>query len=180
VIAWALHHRVWMAVIAGVSFVVAIVLHATLGGSSFLPAADNGMLIVNVRTFEFESGIFQTESRKSAELARTIKETKATNSTVNLSGGRVYVDIGKSTERERSAAEIAVELRKLVGNIIGAEYVVQDDLNNGGGKPVQIQFSGRMHVSCCRLQMNSWISSEKSMAQSMSAYLNKIRKMNCR
>jgi HAE1 family hydrophobic/amphiphilic exporter-1 len=50
VIAWALHHRVWMAVIAGVSFVVAIVLHATLGGSSFLPAADNGMLIVNVRT----------------------------------------------------------------------------------------------------------------------------------
>jgi HAE1 family hydrophobic/amphiphilic exporter-1 len=33
-------------------------------------------------------------------------------------------------------------LRKLVGNIIGAEYVVQDDLNNGGGKPVQIQFSG--------------------------------------
>jgi hypothetical protein len=26
---------------------VAIVLHATLGGSSFLPAADNGMLIVN-------------------------------------------------------------------------------------------------------------------------------------
>jgi HAE1 family hydrophobic/amphiphilic exporter-1 len=32
-------------------------------------------------------------------------------------------------------------LRKLVGNIIGAEYVVQDDSNNGGGKPVQIQFS---------------------------------------
>jgi HAE1 family hydrophobic/amphiphilic exporter-1 len=45
-------------------------------------------------------------------------------------------------QNKRSAAEIAVELRKLVGNIIGAEYVVQDDLNNGGGKPVQIQFSG--------------------------------------
>lgn len=143
VIAWALHHRVWMAVIAGVSFVVAIVLHATLGGSSFLPAADNGMLIVNVRTPSSSSLEYsRLKVEKSAELARTIKETKATNSTVNLSGGRVYVDIGKSTERKRSAAEIAVELRKLVGNIIGAEYVVQDDLNNGGGKPVQIQFSG--------------------------------------
>jgi multidrug efflux pump subunit AcrB len=138
-----LHHRVWMAVIAGVSFVVAIVLHATLGGSSFLPAADNGMLIVNVRTPSSSSLEYsRLKVEKSAELARTIKETKATNSTVNLSGGRVYVDIGKSTERKRSAAEIAVELRKLVGNIIGAEYVVQDDLNNGGGKPVQIQFSG--------------------------------------
>ncbi|WP_423681264.1 MULTISPECIES: efflux RND transporter permease subunit [unclassified Undibacterium] len=143
VIAWALHHRVWMAVIAGVSFVVAIILHATLGGSSFLPAADNGMLIVNVRTPSSSSLEYsRLKVEKSAELARTIKETKATNSTVNLSGGRVYVDIGKSTERKRSAAEIAVELRKLVGNIIGAEYVVQDDLNNGGGKPVQIQFSG--------------------------------------
>ncbi|MBR7793048.1 efflux RND transporter permease subunit [Undibacterium sp. FT147W] len=143
VIAWALHHRVWMAVIAGVSFFVAIVLHATLGGSSFLPAADNGMLIVNVRTPSSSSLEYsRLKVEKSAELARTIKETKATNSTVNLSGGRVYVDIGKSTERKRSAAEIAVELRKLVGNIIGAEYVVQDDLNNGGGKPVQIQFSG--------------------------------------
>jgi len=143
VIAWALHHRVWMAVIAGVSFVVAIILHATLGGSSFLPAADNGMLIVNVRTPSSSSLEYsRLKVEKSAELARTIKETKATNSTINLSGGRVYVDIGKSTERKRSAAEIAVELRKLVGNIIGAEYVVQDDLNNGGGKPVQIQFSG--------------------------------------
>ncbi|MBC3869798.1 efflux RND transporter permease subunit [Undibacterium oligocarboniphilum] len=143
VIAWALHHRVWMAVIAGASFVGALVLHATLGGSSFLPAADNGSLLVNVRTPSSSSLEYsRLKVEKAAELARTISETKATNSTVNLSGGRVYVDIGKSTERKRSAAEIAVELRQLVAQIIGAEYVVQDDLNNGGGKPVQIQFSG--------------------------------------
>ena len=38
--------------------------------------------------------------------------------------------------------KIAVNLRALVGTLVGAEYVVQDDLNNGGGKPVQIRFSG--------------------------------------
>ena len=32
-------------------------------------------------------------------------ETVATNSHVNPNGGRVYVDIGKSTKRKRSADE---------------------------------------------------------------------------
>jgi HAE1 family hydrophobic/amphiphilic exporter-1 len=79
---------------------------------------------------------------KAAELARTLPETVATNSSINITGGRVYVDIGKSTERKRSAAEVAVSLRAAVSTLVGAEYVVQDDLNNGGGKPVQIRFSG--------------------------------------
>ncbi|WP_428718472.1 efflux RND transporter permease subunit [Undibacterium curvum] len=143
VIAWALHHRTSMAVIAAMSFVLAIGLHAKFGGSSFLPSADNGTIFVEVRTPSSASLDYaRLKVEKAAELARTIKETKATNSNVNATGGRVYVDIGKSTERQRSAAQIAVELRGLVGSLVGAEYVVQDDLNNGGGKPVQIQFSG--------------------------------------
>ncbi|NDI86549.1 efflux RND transporter permease subunit [Undibacterium crateris] len=143
VIAWALHHRKSMAVIAAMSFVLALGLHAKFGGSSFLPSADNGTIFVEVRTPSSASLDYsRLKVEKAAELARTIKETKATNSNINASGGRVYVDIGKSTERQRSAAQIAVELRGLVGSLVGAEYVVQDDLNNGGGKPVQIQFSG--------------------------------------
>ncbi|MFZ6758024.1 efflux RND transporter permease subunit [Undibacterium sp. Ji50W] len=143
VIAWALHHRVWMAIIAGLSLVGALALHITKGGTSFLPTADNGTIMIDIRTpssSSLEYGRLKVE--KAAELARTIKETKVTNSIINSTGGRVYVDIGKSTERARSAVEIAVELRKKVGSIIGAEYVVQDDLQNGGRKPVQIQFSG--------------------------------------
>ncbi|MFZ6743345.1 efflux RND transporter permease subunit [Undibacterium sp. JH2W] len=143
VIAWALHHRVWMALIAGLTFVGALALHATMGGTSFLPSADNGTILIDVRTpssSSLEYGRLKVE--KAAELARTIKETKVTNSYINSTGGRVYIDIGKSTERKRSAIEIAIELRKKVGSIIGAEYVVQDDLQNGGRKPVQIQFSG--------------------------------------
>src|SRR4029079_1423478 len=78
---------------------------------------------------------------KAAELARTIAETKATNSTVQAGGGRVYVDIGKPHTRSRSSFAIARELRGLVARLVGAEYVVIDDLNQGVRKPVQIQFS---------------------------------------
>jgi HAE1 family hydrophobic/amphiphilic exporter-1 len=77
-----------------------------------------------------------------AVMARTMPETKATNSYVNPTGGRIYVDIGKSTERKRSAQEIAIELRKRTSQLVGAEYTVLDDLANGAAKPVQIRFSG--------------------------------------
>jgi HAE1 family hydrophobic/amphiphilic exporter-1 len=77
-----------------------------------------------------------------AVMARTLAETKATNSTVNPNGGRIYVDIGKSTERKRTAQEIAVELRHRTAQLVGAEYTVLDDLSNGAAKPVQIRFSG--------------------------------------
>ncbi len=143
VIAWALHHRRSMTAIAVASFVGAIALQATVGGSSFLPASDVGMVAIDVRTPSSASLEYaKLKVEKAAELARTIPETKATNSQVNASGGRVYVDIGKSTERRRSAAEIGVDLRALMARLVGAEYVVLDDLNNGVRKPVQIQFSG--------------------------------------
>jgi HAE1 family hydrophobic/amphiphilic exporter-1 len=143
VIAWALHHRKSMGAIAVVSLVGALVLHAYKGGSSFLPSADNGTIFVDIRTPPSSSLEYaRLKVAKAAELAQTLPEAKATNATVNINGGRVYVDIGKSTQRKRSAQEVAVELRERVSSLIGAEYVVQDDLNNGGGKPVQIQFSG--------------------------------------
>src|SRR5450830_1298054 len=134
VIAWALHHRVWMALIAAATFVGAIALHATLGGSSFLPSSDNGTIYIDIRTPSSSSLEYsRLKVEKAAELARSMKVTQATNSTVNSGGGRVYVDIGKSTERKQSAAEVAVDLRKLLVQVIGAEYVVQDDLSNGAG-----------------------------------------------
>jgi HAE1 family hydrophobic/amphiphilic exporter-1 len=54
----------------------------------------------------------------------------------------VFIDIGRSTERRRTAAQIAADLRKLTNRLVGAEYVVLDDLNGGAQKPVQIRFSG--------------------------------------
>ncbi|HEX2011347.1 MAG TPA: efflux RND transporter permease subunit, partial [Roseateles sp.] len=143
VIAWALHHRRWMAFFAVASFVVAIVLQNMFGGTSFLPASDSGTIAVEVRTPASSSLEYaKLKMEAAAKLARQIPETKATNSYVNVSGGRIYVDLGKSTQRKRSAAEIAQELRERVATLVGAEYVVLDDLNNGAQKPVQIRFHG--------------------------------------
>ncbi|NCT85380.1 MAG: efflux RND transporter permease subunit [Comamonadaceae bacterium] len=143
VIAWALHHRRWMAAFAVASFVGAIALQLTVGGSSFLPQADAGFLAIDVRSPASSSLDYsKLKLDAAAALAATIKETKATTAYPNASGGRIYIDIGKSTERQRSAAEVAKELREKVGRLVGAEYVVLDDLNNGAQKPVQIRFFG--------------------------------------
>ncbi|MEP7280738.1 MAG: efflux RND transporter permease subunit [Rubrivivax sp.] len=143
VIAWALHHRRWMALFAVLSLAAAIGLQLKFGGSSFLPVSDAGTLAVEVRAPASSSLDYaRLKVEAAATLARTIPETVATNSYVNPGGGRIYVDVGKSTQRRRSAEQIAAQLRGMVGRLVGAEYVVLDDLNNGAQKPVQIRFTG--------------------------------------
>jgi HAE1 family hydrophobic/amphiphilic exporter-1 len=108
VIAWALHHRRWMALFAVASLVAAVMLQMRFGGSAFLPTSDFGVLAIEVRTpssSSLEYARLKVES--AATLARTLPETKATNSYVNSGGGRIYVDIGKSTERRRTSLAIA-------------------------------------------------------------------------
>ena len=143
VIAWALHHRAWMFFFAIASLVAAVGLHARFGGSSFLPASDFGTIAIEVRTPSSSSLEYVRRKMESAAvLARTLPETKATNSTVNAGGGRIYIDIGKSIHRQRSAAQVSAELREKVKRLVGAEYVVLEDMNMGAQKPVQIRFSG--------------------------------------
>ncbi len=143
VIAWALHHRRWMAAFAVASMLAAIGLQVKYGGSSFLPSSDAGTLAIDVRTPSSTSLEYaRLKVEAAATLARTIYETEATNSSVRVGGGRIYVDIGKSTERKRGAPEIAQELREKMTRLVGAEYVVLDDLNLGAQKPVQIRFTG--------------------------------------
>ncbi len=142
-IAWALHQRRSMAAIAGASFVGALLLMIFFVGTSFMPATDSGNIAIEVRTPSSASLEYnKLKLEKAAELARTLPETVATNTNVNAGGGRIYVDIGKSTERQRSAAEIGTDLRQLLARLIGAEYTVVDDLSTGIQKPVRIQFSG--------------------------------------
>jgi HAE1 family hydrophobic/amphiphilic exporter-1 len=143
VIAWALHHRTWMFFIAIASFAGAIALHARFGGSSFLPLSDAGVVAIDVRAPSSSSLHYnQLKVEAAASLARTIPEVVATNSNVTPTGGRVFVDIGKSTRRDRSAEMIARDLRGLSARLVGAEYTVLEDLNNGVQKPVQIRFNG--------------------------------------
>ncbi len=143
VIAWALHHRVWMAGIAVLALVLALVLQASIGGSEFLPKSDYGTIAVEVRTPSSASLEYSRDKlERAAIIAHTLPETQNTDTFANAGGGRVYVDIGKAKERNRSAQEIAVSLREKLKQLVGAEYVVLDDLNNGAQKPVQIRFYG--------------------------------------
>lgn len=108
-----------------------------------LPPSDFGTIAVDVRTPSSASLDYaRLKVEKAAELARTLPETVATNSNVSVGGGRVYVDIGKSTERQRSAIAVSIDLREQLKRLVGAEYTVLDDLANGASKPVQIVFSG--------------------------------------
>ncbi len=143
VIEWALHHRRWMAFFAIASLVAAVALQGAFGGSSFLPSADGGTIAVDVRTPPSSSlNYARLKVEAAASLAREIPEVRATNSFVNPNGGRIFVDLGKSTERDRSARAIAGDLRTRLARLVGAEYVVIEDLNNGVQKPVQIRFTG--------------------------------------
>ena len=163
VIAWALHHRRWMAAIALITLVVALGLHVKFGGSSFLPVADSGNLMIEVRTPASSSMEYaRLKMERAAEIARTLPETKDTNSNINASGGRIYVDIGKKNSRKRSAKEIGVELREKIRVLVGAEYTVLDDLNNGARKPIQIDFTGP---------------DSRKLLEITSAYMDKLRQI---
>ncbi len=143
VIAWALRHRLWMFVIAIATLAAAVALQLRFGGTSFLPSADAGTLAIDVRTPSSSSLEYaRLKVEAAATLARTVAETKNTNSFANPSGGRIYVDIGKSNTRKRSNVDIAKDLRTLTARLVGAEYVVLEDFNMGAQKPVQIRFTG--------------------------------------
>ncbi|RYY74161.1 MAG: efflux RND transporter permease subunit [Gammaproteobacteria bacterium] len=144
VIRWALGHRRSMATIAVLSLVGALALQSFKGGSSFLPAADNGKLVIDIRTpsgASLEYARIKTE--QAAELARLIPEVRSVFSDIKRDGSRIDLDIGKPSTRDRSAAEIAVQVRTSVSRLVGAEYTVQDDTSNGGDKPVRINFYGQ-------------------------------------
>jgi hydrophobe/amphiphile efflux-1 (HAE1) family protein len=142
VIAWALHHRRSMAVIALLSLAAAIGLHMWKGGVAFQPKQDQGQIKIEVRTPASSSVEYaRLKMEEAAVIARTLPETKDTNSAINVNGGSIYVDIGKRRERKRSASEVATALREKISRLVGAEYVVMDDLS-GNGKPVSLDFTG--------------------------------------
>ena len=96
VIAWALHHRRWMGVIALASFVGAIALQTSFGGTSFLPKGDGNKIMIEVRTPASSSLQYaRLKMEQAATLARTIDEVRDTDVFARPNGGQIYVEIGK-------------------------------------------------------------------------------------
>ena len=142
-IKWALHHRWVMGWVAFLSFAAAIALQTYAGGTEFLPKQDAGQIAVTARMPPSSS--LDYARMKAAEitaLARELPEYKHTSARIAPDNVRIYIDIGKSPTRKRNATEIADDMRARVARLVGAEYVVLDNLNNGTDKPVQIRFYG--------------------------------------
>jgi multidrug efflux pump subunit AcrB len=144
VIRWALGHRRAMGIIAVLSLAAALGLQLWKGGTSFLPAADNGRLVVDIRLPAGASLEYaRIKTGQAAELARKLPEVKSIYSDISRDESRLDIDIGKPSLRNRSAAEIGKELRRSINRLVGAEYTVQDDTSNGGDKPIRINFYGQ-------------------------------------
>ena len=143
VIAWALKHRWTMGWVAFLSFVAAIALQSTLGGTDFLPKSDVGTIAVTARMPPSSSLEYaRMKAEAVTRLAQQLPEYKHVSARISPDNIRLYVDIGKSTQRKRSASDVANDLRARVASLVGGEYVVIDNLNSGTDKPVQVRFYG--------------------------------------
>ena len=149
-IGWALKHRKSMCALAFSSFVGAIALQITMGGSGFMPETDDGGFIVQIRA-PSESSLEYTRLKAAqvAEITQRLPEHRYTQTTVGTSGNitraQVFVRLVPEKDRQRSAEEVAAEVRSLVKSLIGAEFTVSANLNGGGGgdgKKLQLQFRG--------------------------------------
>jgi HAE1 family hydrophobic/amphiphilic exporter-1 len=148
VIDWALHHRVYMWLLAFGSLAGAGAMIATQSvGSSFLPQTDSGAVMIEVRAPSGSSLEYtRIKAEQAAAIARAMPEIEYVLTTVgadgNVSKAEIQIDLIKQSERNRSAQEIAQAMRSETRRLVGAEYTIIDDLNNGAQKPLQIQFRG--------------------------------------
>ncbi len=148
VVGWALKHRKSMWSLAILSFVGALYLQGTKGGTGFMPDTDNGAFIVSIRA-PSEASIEYTRLKAAqvAEITQQLPEHRYTQATIGVQGNitraQVFVRLVPEKDRHRSAKQVAEEVRGKIKSLIGAEFTVSADMNGGGdGKPLQIQFRG--------------------------------------
>jgi len=108
VIAWALHHRWRMGVAAALSLVLAVALQMKFGGTDFLPKSDVGTIAMDIRmppSSSLEYARMKTEA--ATAIARELPEFVNASAHMTPDNARIYVDIGKSTQRGRGVERSA-------------------------------------------------------------------------
>ncbi|WP_238948154.1 efflux RND transporter permease subunit [Clostridium sp. YIM B02569] len=139
-LAYTLHKRALVLIIAGIMFVGSIGL-ATLLGFENMPVTDNGQVGVSAN---FDSGItLDAASQKTKQLEAVISkypEVKFMYSTVKKSGTSVKIQLVDKKERKESSQAIADKLRADLKGISGTQITVS--AGSGGGKDVAYNLVG--------------------------------------
>jgi HAE1 family hydrophobic/amphiphilic exporter-1 len=150
VIAWALDHRWAMVAIIIGSFVGAIFLQATIGGSSFVPETDTSELTITVEcapgstldyTRDKTEQIAQT-ARKHPEVLYAYSTVGSSNGSGTVDTGSIYLKLQPKAERKKSQQQLAQEIREEIRQIAGATAYITQTGPGGGGKAVQVQVRG--------------------------------------
>ena len=144
VIAWALHHRRWMFLIALASLLGALGLQMKFGGSSFLPRSDAGHAGdrgARAGLVEPQLRARQGRGRRRRWRARCPRPRPPTVLSTPVAAASTSTSARAPRASARTTA-IAQDLRALTARLVGAEYTVLEDFNMGAQKPVQIRFNG--------------------------------------
>ncbi|SDY73118.1 efflux RND transporter permease subunit [Tindallia californiensis] len=154
---WALSHRKTM-ILGAVLVFIGSVSSVFLVGAEFFPSADQGQIDIEV-SLPRGSQLKETDEvfrRIESELAE-IEEIDIVFSAIgsgmgfDLGGtgeseGSIMVMLDDLKDRDRSAAEVAVDIRHRIRDIAGAEITVSvaDDtsMGGGGGAPVELKVKG--------------------------------------
>jgi HAE1 family hydrophobic/amphiphilic exporter-1 len=150
VIAWALDHRWLMVGIIIISFVGAIALQATIGGSSFVPETDNSELSITVETVpgstldytRDKTEQIAAQTRRHAEVMYTYSTVGSSDGSGTVDTGSIYAKLKPKGDRDVSQQQLATVIREEIRNIAGATAYIAENGPGGGGKAVQVQVRG--------------------------------------
>ncbi|QDE86901.1 efflux RND transporter permease subunit [Myxococcus xanthus] len=152
VIAWALDHRLVMALVAVGSLVGALVLQGTVGGAGFVPVSDRAEVELLVETPPGSS--LEYTRRKVDEVTRTLRahsEVDYTYATIGVplalsapgvDQALVYVRLKPKAERDVSQDALGVQFREEMKRIGGATVSVFTSGFGGAFKQLQYELRG--------------------------------------
>jgi HAE1 family hydrophobic/amphiphilic exporter-1 len=135
-----------MAVFAVASLAAAALrCRRSFGGSSFLPATDGGTVLVEVRTppsSSLEYARLKVEAAARAGPRRCPRRRRPTATSTRAAAASTSTSARAPKRRRTAVQRSRSSCARHTARLVGAEYVVLDDLNNGAQKPVQIRFTG--------------------------------------
>ena len=124
---------------------LALGYQGAFGRSEFLPKSDYGTLAIEVRTPSSDQSRIRAQQGGEGRRARARDSRRRSPPTAASTRPAAACGSTSATSpiaRVRSAGARRATCARRLKALVGAEYVVLDDLNNGARKPVQIQFYG--------------------------------------